>query len=131
MKTLYTALLVIVMASCGTSDKKNAEGTEKIKVDYSNVDKYLGNWSAEDKTSEIITITKCNNFDSAQVCFVNDGKTEIAFPYIVKEDKFRFRQPDYWVEISHNEATKQLFWKVIHFDETEGKVVRKYNFKEL
>ena len=131
MKTVYIALLILVMAACGQSGEKHADGTETAKVDYSGVDKYLGHWSAEDKSSEIITISKCNNFDSAQVCFVNDGKTEMAFPYNVKEDKFRFRQPDYWVEILHDKASNQLLWKVVHFDEIEGKVVRKYNFKEM
>lgn len=130
MKIVYLALLITLFTACGQSTDSTSSETGKAVQDLSKLDKYLGTWYAQDKPEEVITIAKCKNFDSANVCLVNDGKTEIAFPYNIKEDKFRLHQPEYWVELIHDAASNQLHWKVIHFDETDGKVVRKYVLKE-
>lgn len=131
MKIIKILVLAILFTSCGSTDNKteSSKNDNKPKVDYSSVDKFLGKWSAEDKPGELISISKISNFDSAQVCIVNDGKTEFSFPYVVKEDKFKARQPEYWVEILHDKVANQLLWKVTRYDEMDGKVVRKYNFK--
>lgn len=131
MKILKVLVIVFVLFSCSNSGKndESAKNDGKPKVDYSSVDKFLGKWSAEDKPEELISISKISNFDSAQVCLVNDGKTEFSFPYVLKEDKFKARQPEYWVEILHDKVANQLLWKVTRYDEMDGKVVRKYNFK--
>lgn len=131
MKIIKILVLAILFTSCGSTDNKteSSKNDNNPNVDYSSVDKFLGKWSAEDKPGELISISKISNFDSAQVCIVNDGKTEFSFPYVVKEDKFKARQPEYWVEILHDKVANQLLWKVTRYDEMDGKVVRKYNFK--
>ncbi len=131
MKLFYSALIVLFFAACvQPKETTSAEnGNEAAADDYSQLDKFLGSWTDAENAAEVISIAKIKNFDSAKVCMVNDGKTEVAFPYNVKEDKFRLHQPEYWVEILHDKEANQLLWKVIRFDESEGKVVRKYNFK--
>lgn len=78
----------------------------------------------------MITTSKAPDFDKTHNCIVNDGKTEMVIPFVLKENIFKLRQPDYWVQIVHEEKNNQLFWKIVHYDETEGKVVITYNFKE-
>ena len=130
MKTLYLSLLVLFLASCGQpKESTSTENATEAPDDYTQLEAFLGSWSDEQSASDIITIRKINNFDSAKVCLVNDGKAEVAFPYVVSENKFKLRQPEYWVEILLEKEKNQLLWKVTRFDEADGKVVRKYNFK--
>lgn len=123
MKSFFAFLLILTLVSCSNSKSVDTG------ADYSAVDKYIGKWCAEGKAEEVISVMKAGNFDSTHVCLVNDGKTEFAFPFIIKENKFKLRQPEYWVEISHDETSNQLLWKVTRYDESEGKIVRKYKFK--
>lgn len=132
MKIVYVLSLAFLLSACGNSadsSNENSSVATTETTDYSSVDKFCGKWCAEDKPDEIITITKAADFDKTHNCMVNDGKTDVAFPFMVKENIFKLRQPEYWVQILHDEKANQLLWKIVHYDETEGKVVRKYNFK--
>ncbi len=133
MKIFYTLSLALILSACSNSNETATENSNTEAVnntsDYSVVDKFCGKWCAEDKPEEVITITKAADFDKTHNCVVNDGKTDVSFPFVLKENIFKLRQPEYWVQILHDEKANQLLWKIVRYDETEGKVVRKYNFK--
>lgn len=125
-----------MLTACGNSNSDTYTKDVQVEAnalpaynDYSAVDKFCGKWCAEDKPEESITITKADDFDKSHACVVNDGKTNVAFPFVLKENIFKLRQPEYWVQILHDEKANQLLWQIVHYDEAEGKVVRKYNFK--
>lgn len=135
MKFIYVSILALALTACSQSnssqsDNKSTESSTGSPQDYSVVDKFCGKWSASDKPDEIITITKSPDFEKSHTCIVNDGKTEVVFPFEIKESIFKLRQPEYWVQILHDEKSNQLLWKTVRYDEIEGKVVRTYNFKE-
>lgn len=133
MKLFYVAALAFVLTACGSKESANGGeegGATSEQANYEAADKFIGKWHAENAPTETINIVKAPDFDKTHNCVVNDGKTELSFNFLKDEKLLRLRQPEYWVQILHDEAANQLLWKIVHYDETEGKVVKKYIFQE-
>lgn len=144
MKPINIIFLAIIISSCnqnpiaetGTenpalnkqdtsivSDNPIEERALTEEVAENTPDKYYGYWKADDNSGEVLRL-----FNTPSFQYISDGQREIPVVYDKKGDKFTLHQTEFDVEIIYSAEPKQIFWKVTKFGQSEGEIIRKYNF---